>query len=301
MTRLSEHDIAQLMTAATEGLAGHPDPGPRALAGLHRRRQRRTAAAMVAVAVSALAVLSVTSTGPRPSPGALTSAPAADPVRSSPYWRVRFTSTVRVPGRPDEVATFEQWLGHGRPGLQRTSSGSQVLDPYRDTIAAPQLAGKALTRDSVGGLRWDDMWSLPRTGPGLADWWTSHLPADALAGETDPVVRIDDLEEFALDLLHQPGPTDLHRAAVALIRAQPGVTATTGRDILGRAADVIVTTGRGHTRHLFLQRGTAVELQLDTAFAPAPHPVSVPGGQRPDAISLDRSVYTALGPADHIG
>ncbi len=133
------------------------------------------------------------------------------------------------------------------------------------------------------------------------DWWTSHLPADALAGETDPVVRIDDLEEFALDLLHQPGPTDLHRAAVALIRAQPGVTATTGRDILGRASDVIVTTGRGHTRHLYLQRGTAVELQLDTAFAPDPHPVSVPGGQPAAAVSLDRFVYTALGPADDIG
>jgi len=286
MTPPSEHNIAQLMAGATERLAGHPDPGPMALAGLHRRRQRRTAASMVAVAVTALAVLSVTSTGPRPSPGALTSAPAADPVLSSPYWRVRFTNTVRVPGLPDDVTTFEQWLGHGHPGLQRTSSGSQVLDPYRD---------------SVGGLRWDDMWSLPRTGPGLADWWTSHLPADALAGETDPVVRIDDLEEFALDLLHQPGPTDLHRAAVALIRAQPDVTATTGRDILGRASDVIVTTGRGHTRHLYLKRGTAVELRLDTAGAPDPHPVSVPGGQRPDAVSLDRFVYTALGPAGNIG
>ncbi len=50
-----------------------------------------------------------------------------------------------------------------------------------------------------------------------------------------------------------------------------------------------------------MKRGTAVELQLDTAFAPDPHPVSVPGGQRPDAVALDRFVYTALGPADHIG
>jgi len=129
MTPISEHDIAQLMTAATEGLAGHPDPGPSALAGLHRRRQRRTAAGMVAVAVSALAVLAVTSTAPRPSPGALTSAPTADRVRSSPYWRVRFTNTVQVPGRRDDVVTFEQWLGHGHLGPRfRIAGGSGERD-----------------------------------------------------------------------------------------------------------------------------------------------------------------------------